>query len=304
MNDPGTPKLEAILSDRVALYDGSHLLERRDKPAKRRRSSRTRDVDRICYVIVHKSGADGPSGIRGAQGMARFVVKHREWDDPAYTFWFPRVPELDANGRFIVYRCNPDPVRSWHTGGVMNTLGVSFGVQGNYDGDGGEIEITQTDAQTVCLEAMIPYCEQRYTRFRRHDLDDRGGYLLTGHWEHGKSVCPGDSLQKWVRGVRLEGERMRALTVRPAEREEVDPLRMGRRSRQVALHAVGYDPGPFDGIWGYRSRGALESFQRAHRLKADGHWGMHTAAAMLAELRARGIASADTFADLGDGDNG
>ena len=39
---------------------------------------------------------------------------------------------------------------------------------------------------------------------------------------------------------------------------------------QTALSRLGYAPGPIDGAWGAKTRGALVSFQAAKGLVADG----------------------------------
>ena len=39
---------------------------------------------------------------------------------------------------------------------------------------------------------------------------------------------------------------------------------------QRSLHEVGYNPGPVDGVYGPRTRGALRSFQNDHYLHGDG----------------------------------
>lgn len=297
-----TPTIPVIvLSDRVALGDASALLARRN-PGKRRKVPRERNAEAIRYVVIHKSGADGPPGLRGAQGMARFVIDHRGWDDPAYTFWLPRVPDVTESGHMLALRCNPDTTRSWHTGGDLNDLGVSIAFQGAYDGDGGDIEVRPTDAQLEMAAAILDHLEATHAAFRRQERDGQGNYLLTGHWEHGKAVCPGDAITLWTRTQRGEGPALRAGNVADPLPTEVKPLHFGIASRQLALRAAGYDPGPIDGRQGYQTRAALERFQKAQGLKADGHWGKHTAAAMLTVLRALGLSSVDTFADLGDAD--
>lgn len=58
---------------------------------------------------------------------------------------------------------------------------------------------------------------------------------------------------------------------------------------QEALTALGYDPGPIDGIDGPRTRAAVSAFQRDQGLAEDGQWGEHTHAAMVAALRAKGF---------------
>jgi hypothetical protein len=48
------------------------------------------------------------------------------------------------------------------------------------------------------------------------------------------------------------------------------------RKLQRSLGALGHDPGPIDGLYGPRTEGAVERFQLAHGLAADGVAGPHT----------------------------
>jgi uncharacterized protein (TIGR02594 family) len=57
---------------------------------------------------------------------------------------------------------------------------------------------------------------------------------------------------------------------------------------QRALHDLGYDPGPVDGIWGRRSIRALRDYQRAHGLTPDGIVGPLTLRQLLPEWAAPG----------------
>lgn len=301
MNTPEGAILEADLGDGIALYDVAKLLPRAKKKLPYRKRYRKRDPKAVGFVIVHKSGADGPPGFRGMEGSARFVVNHRGWQGFAYTFWFPRVPDVDPAGRLVVYRGQPDDVRSFHTGGRMNTIGVGFGVQGNYDGDAdGVIEREPTEFQLRALEKMARYAEGRYPAFSiTGRADDADAWRLSGHWEHGKPVCPGDALVAWVRRMRGEGGAMVDDDELGPQGLEVDPKRFTKSERQKALALLGYDPGPIDGIWGYRSRAALETFQAAEGLVVDGAWGRHSAAAMLRALRKTGFASRAMFDSAG-----
>jgi murein L,D-transpeptidase YcbB/YkuD len=45
---------------------------------------------------------------------------------------------------------------------------------------------------------------------------------------------------------------------------------------QQALIKAGYNPGPVDGEWGKKTRGAIQKFQRRKNLKADGIVGEKT----------------------------
>jgi hypothetical protein len=275
-----TGALEAIISDRVSLWDVSPMLERTP-------NEETRDPDAIRFLIVHKTGANGRAGLVGLQDCVRYVVHSRGFPGPAYTFWLAQQPDLDAMGRFVIYRCQPDTAKSWHTGHGMNGIGVGAGLQGNYDSqwdllsDGlPKIEIEPTAAQMVMLDALVTYCETRYPKFKADQLDG-ADWLLTGHWEHGKPVCPGDAVRLWI--MRRRGQTIGPAGVGPAlppPRQGVDPYRPSPAQLQAALKRLNYYAGEIDGSWGFQSRDALERFQKASGLEDDGVYGPKTAAAL------------------------
>lgn len=63
---------------------------------------------------------------------------------------------------------------------------------------------------------------------------------------------------------------------------------MNVRAVQTALSRLGYAPGPIDGAWGAKTKGAVVSFQAAKGLTADGVLGPKTIAALqaaVAEMR-------------------
>lgn len=311
MGIPEGAKLE-YEDEVIAVYDVSHLLaeeaEKLKKKAikdgkKRKRPFGTRDPKKIDTAIVHKSGGNGPAGYAGCVSTMSFVVYHRGWDGAAYTFWFSRRPDFDDDGRIVVYRMQPDEVRSWHTGGRMNEVGIGLGVQGNYDGEWDllasglpNIEKTPTDEQWIALEAFLPYVESRYgIEFGRGDEDQDWG--LTGHWEHGKPVCPGDALRDWV--MRTRGELTNRPLTHPALRSipsnEVDPYHFKPKEYQAALHLVGFPCGPIDGIVGEKTRAALEEFQAASGLKVDGWYGEATARELQIAMKTRGVNERSSF---------
>jgi len=277
---------EAEIAPNVVLYDISRLL-----PAHKTKKHRTRTASRIKYIIIHKSGADGRAGLNGAIDCARYVVDSRDFPGMAYTFWLPRSPLLDEKGRFIAFRCQPDTVCSWHTNTRMNTEGVGIGVQGNYDGDGGAILRNPTPAQWTMLEALYSYL------LARHNIDlSADTSALTGHFEHGKPVCPGDALVAWIREKR--GEVVVAPPSLAPKTEEVDPRAFDVADRQLALQALGYPLGKVDGLWGFQSRAALEAFQRKEKLHVDGVWGPKTAAVIFARLKEKKLHTKSAFAAL------
>ena len=63
------------------------------------------------------------------------------------------------------------------------------------------------------------------------------------------------------------------------------------RGVQEALSALGYDPGPADGLDGPRTQAAVRAFQGARGLQADGVVGPVTRAALAAALAEQGLAS-------------
>lgn len=65
-------------------------------------------------------------------------------------------------------------------------------------------------------------------------------------------------------------------------------------AQQTALHMLGYDPGPVDGVAGPRTRHAVEEFQRDHQPEAgkvDGIIGIRTMGALVTALQHAGITS-------------
>lgn len=321
MGIPEGADFEAVLSDNVVLYDVSHLLaemsaELRDRMKEEvRRGERDSDSIRHAYggrdpeeiesIVIHKSGADGPDGYDGVVATTRFVVYHRGWYGCAYPFWMSKVLDRDEEGRLVVYRTQPDDVRSWHTGGRMNRVATAIGVQGAYDGewdltDRGipRVEREPSEDQIKALPLLVDYLAKRHgvELGRRHEDDDWG---LTGHWEHGKPVCPGDYLRRWVmeyRGQSLgEDPEPAIMPERPSD--EINPYEFGVESVQRALRILGYDAGPIDGVWGVRTRGALEDFQGKAGVPVDGWYGPRTARALDVALQRRGVASPGVFRD-------
>lgn len=297
--------LEAMLSEHAVLYDVSHILPRGATPY------RVRDPSQIRFIVIHKSGADGPAGYAGAVASARYQIREkrdggRGWPGMAYTYWLPREPDRDELGRIVAYRCNPDTARSYHTGGVMNGLGVGIGVQGNYDGDwdlvGGvpNVERAPTDAQMELLDGLVTHLTLQHGIVLGLDpaKPDDDDYGLTGHWEHGKAVCPGDALRQWVCARRLSPP---PHPVAPAMMDlaistgELNPARFDYAQRNRALELLGYYSGADQTCWDVDSRGALEAFQRANGLSDDGWWGPATATRVAFALREKNLLDEEAF---------
>lgn len=69
---------------------------------------------------------------------------------------------------------------------------------------------------------------------------------------------------------------------------------------QETLHAMGYDPGPRDGLAGEHTAAAVYAFQREHDLIVDGIVGEYTNAALLEQLRAHIAVTPATATDTPD----
>lgn len=68
---------------------------------------------------------------------------------------------------------------------------------------------------------------------------------------------------------------------------------------QTQLAALGFDPGPIDGLMGPRTRNEVKAFQLAHRLVVDGIPGPATRAAIVRALDARASVTAAAGAGAG-----
>lgn len=187
---PTGAAFEAITPDSgVAVWDVSHLLPTKGgkpQPARRKGSAIIR-----CYV--HKSGGEGPAGFRGVLGMARYVVARRGFPGPPYTFWASTVPDVDAEGRLVLYRCAADDRRTWHTGGVCNDHGVALALQGDLS------KRDMTPLQRRVAEAALAYVMQRHELdpvepIGRHSRAKRYGA------KKDKTICPGVYGEAWLDG--------------------------------------------------------------------------------------------------------
>lgn len=184
---PRDAKLESSLSNTVALYDVSHLLKRKVKEEKR-------DVSKIVRVYHHHSGADGRAGFDGLSASARYVVDSRGFPGPAYTYWLAFEPDTDPAGRMVVYRCNADDIRSWHTGAKANAHGIAIAWQGNLGAR------KPSAAQREMAEALMAYVTARHGLTMplgvsyHAEADKFGG--------RAKASCPGPHVTAWVHEYR------------------------------------------------------------------------------------------------------
>jgi len=187
---------EAVTPDpRVAVYDVSHLL-----PTKQGRPQPARpEGARIVRCYVHKSGGEGRDGFAGVLGMARYVVGQRMFPGAPYTLWASTVPDVDADGRLVLYRCAADDRRTWHTGGACNVHGIALALQGN---------ISRRDLappQRIVAEAGLRYVREsgRYPDLDTVEPVGRHSRAKRHGARKDKSICPGAFSEAWLDALGL-----------------------------------------------------------------------------------------------------
>lgn len=258
---------------------------------------------RIEAVVVHTSAGGFTDGEQAPLRIARFATANprykigpngqpamqktrlgerpvrigggRGWPGEPYTFVVPFHPDV-VDGRFIVYRCWDDEWHTWHTSRHWNRRSVSVCFAGSFP---------SRHAPRFSTRAREPDESQLHAGISlitdyllpRYNLTAAEG--LVGHFDAGKAACPGDALEAWVRIERGEDQ----VAWMPGKKADKRPLDTWDQ-RQAALHELGFDPGPVDGLWGFLTRSAVEAFQEAHGLVVDGVWGLMTEGALRLSL--------------------
>ena len=73
-----------------------------------------------CYVQV---GREGPAGYAGVLRHGPLSWRAGCSHGANHTFWASTVPDVDAEGRLVLYRRAADDRRTWHTGACAATTG-------------------------------------------------------------------------------------------------------------------------------------------------------------------------------------
>lgn len=176
---------EAQLAGGIALYDVSDVL-----PRHKAKNYRNRPVADIVRQYHHHSGALGLPGLPGAAGAARYRIRKSGWPGHPYHFWLSYQADRDEQGRIVVYRCQPDAVLCYHTGG-LNGGGLGICWQGNLT------KRPPSSDQIEAAEALIPWLIERYP-----------GIGISWHSEaarwggRSKPACPGPFVEDWLREYR------------------------------------------------------------------------------------------------------
>jgi len=181
---PDDALLEAYLGDGVALYDVAHLL-----PQHRSKRYRHRSRTAVSEMYVHHSGRLGHPGYAGMHNAGRYVVNSRGWPGFPYHTWICRAPVYDSTGNAVVFRGQPDIVRTYHAGSGPNDRAVAHCLQGN------TTRLPPTDFQLTCLGAVINW-------YREQNILPVFGHCEAGTDGHPKATCPGSHAMAFLQGVR------------------------------------------------------------------------------------------------------
>lgn len=175
---------------------------------------------KISKLYKHKSGILGAPGFLGAFNSAKYCVTKRKvgnspilgWAGGPYTHWncFEKYTINDADDDDLIdhedepdlwgselayFRCQPDNLRTWHTGGFANQIGVALCFQGN------STKYGLSKWQIEIAEAHIPWAAAWY----RFTLP-RGLSWHSDKSEYGppriKPVCPGRGAVDWLTDYR------------------------------------------------------------------------------------------------------
>jgi len=213
----------------------------------------------------------------------------------SYNVFVPFKPQLNENDKFIVYYCVDFDEYTWHSG-PANSQGVAVGFQGRFHhpslkyfrptkGTDGQ---PSTPQQQVCMPLWHEWI---------YPLLQKSEPKLMGHWEWGKTACPGGWIQSTIQVSRGDAP-VKGYEYISSEEAGVPPDPHGAASelfdtheeRQAALVLLGYDLGPYgphkngvDGDWGEMSRAALQAFEEEIGLPEpldDGNWDEATELAM------------------------
>lgn len=265
----------------------------------------------VDHVIIHHAAGSRKEGIVQPVGLAKWVIRDpiyrrddrgeivyrttrggrkkprtkgggRGWPGAPYTFQVPAIPVIEDD-KIVVYRLWEDDWRTWHTGKSYNTNGVGICMGGWYASRHGASTLAHERPDEMAMEGLerlvLDYLMPRY------GLDPEDEEALLGHFDVGKAMCPGDFMEMWVR--RMRGEFVDA--PRPDASGGLDPRPLSTwKQRQEVLVSLGYDVGEsgVDGVFGYDTRSAVDSFQDDHGLVPDGYWGPMTETKIRAVLKA------------------
>lgn len=209
---------------------------------------------RVEGIVVHHSGVpDGPTGVNAVQAFERHHMQVRKWSSIAYN-WLVDVDGTIYEGRQM--GAVGGATKNWN----FKTEAVS------YVGDGSE---PLTLAAQEGVRSVIEHLQLHYG----------GGLWVKGHRDLAATSCPGTWLYDWLstgahhvapaggHTPTVDWDALIAYFRAISSMLAVSPLKRGSRGQGVrilqgALPGFGFNPGPADGIFGWRTKRAVKDFQR------------------------------------------
>jgi hypothetical protein len=235
---------------------------------------RKRNPKAIAEIVVHQTQGQTRPGFDGMLREGEYFVADRPsgrgWPGYAYTFFIPHRPER-LDGRWVVYRGQPDDVVSYHTRG-RSPVSVAVAFQGLFRCRSAETAGGPSAAQFEIFGPFLLYLCERYGLDR---------LAVFGHNDFGKEDCPGYDLERLVDDFR------------DPLGEPVVPL-VGVRweRRQHALVTLGLlDAERASGDYDVPTRLAIERVQARISAPRTGHWTRPVDTFIRRELARRGVAA-------------
>ena len=218
---------------------------------------------RVEGIVVHHSGVkDGPRGAVAVQAFEAHHMTTRGWSSIAYN-WL-------VDDRGVVYEGR----RKGAVGGA--TKNWNFKTEAVcYVGDGDEP--LPPDAANG-LKSVIDYLQMKYS----------GTLWVKTHRDFASTSCPGTCLYDWVctgtpavappGGVAppVDWDELIRYFWKVGNQLRIHPLKRGERGSvvklvQEVLTRKGFNTGPIDGVFGWKTKRAVQAFQRSRAvLKANG----------------------------------
>lgn len=168
----------------VVLYDVSELL-----PYHRTKRYRGRSLDVVRAQYVHHSGTLRQGDpFEHMKASARYAIRHHGWPGFCYHIWYPLFDVFDSEGSRVIYRGNPDTIRTYHAGQAPNYKGIAHCLQGNLSTK------DMSEAQLCTLPVALRWYAHRLAVSPRP----------FGHFQatdgHAKDSCPGRAGKAWCLG--------------------------------------------------------------------------------------------------------
>lgn len=204
----------------------------------------------------------------------RDLGRGRGFPKMPYHLFVPYRPRVNEARLYIVYLCLDWNERSWHSNAEGNEDGVACAFQGLFRSHHNPAFLPRPGTNGEPSAEQQAILRPLWYEYLRNELG-LPGTALKGHYQFGKPTCPGD----WLEGAQyvINGEQQ--LIVQP----KLETAFPSWTLRQQALVNLGFDLGQtgpnHDGVDddpGYRTRMAIESFQRLQRIEVTGDWNADT----------------------------